>query len=95
MLVSFQSILYKCLSDQSDPIQMFSVWSDLSHWFQLCFDNLICRPIQVLLRYVGISFNFSNEHKESVGSGVQTAEQQLPTMLRIAVHYAINIDELK
>ena len=34
---------------------------------------------------------------ESVGSGVQTAEQQLPrmTMLRIAVHYAINIDELK
>lgn len=32
---------------------------------------------------------------ESVGSGVQTAEQQLPTMLRIAVHYAINIYELK
>lgn len=32
---------------------------------------------------------------ESVGSGVQTAEQQLPTMLRIAVHYAINIDKLK
>ena len=45
--------------------------------------------------FFGISFNFSNEHKESVGSGVQTAEQQLPTMLRIAVHYAINIDELK
>ena len=32
---------------------------------------------------------------ESVGSGVQTAEQQPPTMLRIAVHYAINIDKLK
>ena len=33
---------------------------------------------------------------ESVGKrGVQTAEQQLPTMLRIAVHYSINIDKLK
>lgn len=33
---------------------------------------------------------------ESVGKrGVQTAEQQLQTMLRIAVHYAINIDKLK
>lgn len=31
---------------------------------------------------------------ESVGS-VQTAEQQLPTMLRIALYYTINIDKLK
>ena len=45
--------------------------------------------------FFGISFNFSNEIMESVGSGVQTAEQQPPTMLRIAVHYAINIDKLK
>jgi len=30
---------------------------------------------------------------ESVGSGVQTAQQQLPTMLRIALHYAINVDK--